>query len=160
PHMSETSLKKSIRFEASKYVPSIQDSVVEYELVGRSGDPPQLDVLLVAAPNDMVNSRVSALEKAGLEPIAIDIEAFALLRVLTAANLSPNDGGAVALVNLGATFTDLNIVHRGEVVVTRSIPIGGNALTQSIASAANVSAEEAEGLKLRLDVTWPAPEPS
>ena len=74
--------KKSIRFEASKYVPSIQDSVVEYELLGRSGEPPQLDVLLVAAPNDMVNSRVAAIEKAGLEPIAVDIEAFALLRSL------------------------------------------------------------------------------
>jgi type IV pilus assembly protein PilM len=68
--------------------------------------------------------------------------------------------GAVALVNLGATYTDLNIVHQGQVVVTRSIPIGGNALTQSVASAANVSLQEAEDLKRRLDVTWPAPQPS
>jgi type IV pilus assembly protein PilM len=160
PNMNEASLRKSIRFEASKYVPSVQESVVEYELIGRSGEPPQLDVLLVAAPNDMVNSRVAALEMAGLEPIAIDIEAFALLRVLTAANLGATDGGAVALVNLGATFTDLNIVHRGQLVVTRSIPIGGSALTQSVASAANIEANEAEDLKRRLDVTWPAPEPS
>jgi type IV pilus assembly protein PilM len=160
PSMNEASLKKSIRFEASKYVPSVQDSVVEYELLGRSGDPPQLDVLLVAAPNDMVNSRVNAIEMAGLEPIAIDIEAFALLRVLTATHLGTPDSGAVALVNLGATFTDLNIVYRSQVVVTRSIPIGGNALTQSIASAANVDAAQAEELKRRLDVTWPAPEPT
>jgi len=160
PNMNEASLRKSIRFEASKYVPSVQESVVEYELLGRSGDPPQLDVLLVAAPNDMVNSRVAALEMADLEPIAIDIEAFALLRVLTAANLGATDGGAVALVNLGATFTDLNIVHRGQLVVTRSIPIGGSALTQSVASAANIDVVDAEELKRRLDVTWPAPEPS
>jgi type IV pilus assembly protein PilM len=160
PNMNEASLKKSIRFEASKYVPSVQDSVVEYEMLGRSGDPPQLDVLLVAAPNDMVNSRVAAMEMAGLEPVAIDIEAFALLRVLQSANIPTDTSGAVALVNLGATFTDLNIVFQGQLVVTRSIPIGGHALTQSVASAANVDLDQAEELKRRLDVTWPAPEPS
>src|SRR3712207_8425836 len=53
----------------------------------KSGDPPQLDLLLVAAPRDMVDSRVDAMELAGLEPIAIDIEAFALVRAICSADL-------------------------------------------------------------------------
>jgi type IV pilus assembly protein PilM len=155
PDMPEASLKKSIRFEAAKYMPSVQDSALEYAVLGKSGDPPQLDLLLVAAPLDMVNSRVETIELAGLEPIAVDIEAFALLRAIAAADLGVSLDEPVAVVNVGATFTDVNIVHRECLAVTRSIPIGGNALTQSIASAANVPVDEAESLKRLIDVSWP-----
>lgn len=155
PDMPESSLKKSIRFEAAKYLPSVQDSALEYAVLGKSGDPPQLDLLLVAAPLDMVNSRVDAMELAGLEPIAIDIEAFALARAIAASDIGVSPNSSICVVSIGATFTDVNIIHENTLAVTRSIPIGGNALTQSIASAANVTPDEAEELKRRIDVSWP-----
>jgi len=155
PDMPEASLKKSIRFEAAKYLPSVQDSALEYAILGKSGIPPQLDLLLVAAPLDMVNSRVEAMELAGLDPIAIDIEAFALVRAIAAADLGVSTEEPIAVVNIGATFTDVNIIFQDTLAVTGSIPIGGNALTQSIASAANVTPEEAEALKRMIDISWP-----
>lgn len=155
PDMPEASLKKSIRFEAAKYLPSVQDSALEYAVLGKSGDPPQLDLLLVAAPLDMVNSRVETMELAGLEPIAMDIEAFALVRAIAAQMDGIRPDEPVAVVNIGATFTDVNIIYDDALAVTRSIPIGGNALTQSIASAANVTPDEAEQLKRLVDVSWP-----
>jgi type IV pilus assembly protein PilM len=147
PVMSEAMLRKSIHFEAAKYIPSVQDCVVEFEILGKSGDPPQMDVLLVAAPREMVDSRVDALELAGLEPIAIDVESFALMRALSATGLVPATGEPVALVDLGATYTDVNIVHRGGIAVTRSIPVGGQSLTASIRNATGLTEVEADQLK-------------
>lgn len=159
PDMNSTTLKRSIRFEAAKHLDqgtngvSIDNSAVEFEVTGKSGSPPQLDVLLVVAPNPMVNGRVSVMDAAGLEPVAIDVEAFALLRTMEAAQLLPPEGQASVVMNMGATYTDLNIVIGKEVVVTRSIPIGGNALTSSVASMMNVPIEQAEDHKRMIDLT-------
>lgn len=158
PDMNAATLKRSIRFEAAKHVDqgtsgvSIENSAVEFEILGRSGQPAQLDVLLVVAPLPMVNGRVAVMESAGAEPVAVDVEAFALHRSMQAANLMPPPGQAVAVMNMGATYTDLNIIVGDEVVVTRSIPIGGNALTSSVASVMNVPVEEAEQHKRHIDI--------
>jgi type IV pilus assembly protein PilM len=101
----------------------------------------------------MVNGRVSVMEGAALEPVAVDHEAFALLRAMDAAGLTPGDGEAAVVMNLGATYTDLNIVVGSEVAAPRSIPIGGNALTSSLASVMNVPIEEAEDRKRQVDVS-------
>jgi len=156
PEMTPATLKKSIRFEAAKHVDqgttgvSIESSAVEYEILGKSGQ--QLDLLLVVAPLTMVNGRVSVLEGAGLEPVAVDVEAFALLRSVEAAGLMPPPDHAVVVMDMGATYTDLNIIVGTEVAVTRSIPIGGNALTSSVASVMNVTVEEAEEQKRHVDI--------
>lgn len=158
PDMNSSTLKRSIRFEAAKHIDqgtngvSIENSAVEYEILGKSGEPAQLDLLLVVAPQPMVSGRVSVIENAGLEPVAVDVEAFALLRAMEACKLMPPAGQAVVVMNMGATYTDLNIVVGQDVSVTRSIPIGGNALTSSVASVLNVSPEEAEERKRYIDV--------
>jgi type IV pilus assembly protein PilM len=158
PDMNAATLRRSIRFEAAKHVDqgtsgvSIDNSAVEFEVLGKSGSPAQLDVLLVVAPQPMVNGRVSVIEGAGLEPVAVDVEAFALLRAMEAARLMPPPGQAVVVMNMGATYTDLNIVVGNEVAVTRSIPIGGNALTSSVASVMNVPVEDAEQHKRQIDI--------
>jgi type IV pilus assembly protein PilM len=154
PNVPQNSLPKAVRFEAAKYLPSVQESAVEYHVLGKSGEPAQLDVLLVAAPNEMVNSRVEAMERAGLEPVAVDIEAFALLRSLTAAGFDLSE--PMAVLNMGAAFTDFHILFDENIALTRSIPMGGAMLTQAIVSAANVTVEEAELLKEQMDLQ-PAP---
>jgi type IV pilus assembly protein PilM len=150
PNVPTNSLPKAVRFEAAKYLPSVQESAVEYAVLGKSGEPLQLDVLLVAAPNEMVNSRVEAMERAGLEPVAVDIEAFALLRSLTAAGFDLSE--PMAVLNMGAAFTDFHILFDENIALTRSIPMGGAMLTQAIVSAANVTVEDAELLKEQLDL--------
>jgi type IV pilus assembly protein PilM len=154
PNVPTNTLPKAVRFEAAKYLPSVQESAVEYAVLGKSGEPLQLDVLLVAAPNEMVNSRVEAMERAGLEPVAIDIEAFALLRSLTAAGFDLSE--PMAILNMGAAFTDFHILFDENIALTRSIPMGGVMLTQAIVSAANVTVNEAEALKEQLNLQ-PAP---
>lgn len=155
-NMTPATLKRSIKFEAQKYIEqgasgvSLENSAVEYEVLNRTDD--SLEVLLVVAPNPMVDSRVQVIEGAGLEPVAVDVEAFALLRAMEAAGYLPPADQAAVMMNLGATFTDLNIIIGNRVAAPRSIPIGGNALTTSLASVLNVPMEQAEDQKQHLDI--------
>lgn len=153
PTMPEAALRKSIRYEASKHISSsVEDSVVEFEILGEGDEAGTMQVMLVAAPREMVDCRVAVLEAAGLEPLTIDIEAFALIRSLV--EFSATDEylhRTVALIDMGAGHTDVNIVSRGQFVLTRNIPIAGDSYTNAIKSLAGASFEDAE--KMKLDMT-------
>lgn len=152
PKMTEAALRKSIRFEASKYISSaIEDSVVEFEILGDSETPGQMNVMLAAAPKDLVESRISVLEAAGLEPVAIDVEAFALIRTLIECSSTPEQqNGTVALIDMGASHTDVNIVASGGFALTRNIPIAGDSFTNSIKSLMGCTFDEAERMKFEM----------
>ena len=82
PKMAEQALRKSIKFEAGRYVPnSVEDSYIEFEIIGTTEDN-QMDVLIAAAPKEMVDKRVEACKFAGLDVEAMDVEAFAAYRSL------------------------------------------------------------------------------
>jgi type IV pilus assembly protein PilM len=157
PRMPESALRKSIKYEASKYISSsVEDSVTEFEIIGDSDDPAQMNVWLVAAPREMVDTRVSSLESVGLEPLAVDIEAFALIRSLV--EFSSSDKylrETVALVDMGACHTDVNVLSKGEFALTRNIPIAGDSFTNAIKSLTGGSYEEAEQMKLDLTKDCP-----
>lgn len=152
PKMSEASLRKSIHYEASKYVSaSIDDSVVEFEIIGQSEDSEQMNVMLAAAPKELVESRVNVLEAAGLQPIAIDVEAFAIIRALVEnTTIGEFDNKTVALIDMGASHTDVNIVTNGSFALTRSIPIAGDSFTNAIKTLTGFSYEDAERLKFEM----------
>jgi len=157
PKMSEAVLRKSIRYEASKFISSsVEDSVIEFDIAGDAEEPGQMNVWLVAAPREMVDTRVAALEAAGLEPLSVDVEAFALIRSIV--ELSSTDRflhETVALVDMGASHTDVNIVNKGDFVLTRNIPIAGHGFTNAIKNLAACSFEEAEQMKLQMTSEHP-----
>ena len=118
-----------------------------------------MNVMLVAAPREMVDSRVAMIESAGLEPLAVDVEAFALIRALVEFNASDEFlHRTVALIDMGASHTDVNIVSQGEFALTRNIPIAGNSFTNAIRSLTGCSFEEAESLKIEMTQTCPLDE--
>jgi len=149
PAMSERQLRKSIQWEARNYVSfPVEDSVLEFQILEPSSGSGQMDVMLVATPRDMVDTRVETLELAGLDPIAIEIEPFAAMRALVDWNPDPAlENETVALVGLGATFTDINIVKNRKFVLTRMIPIAGNSMTEAVGSALSMDYEKANALK-------------
>lgn len=154
PKMTEAALRKSIRYEASKYISaSMEDSIVEFEIMGDVEGTDQMNVMLVAAPREMVDSRVSVLEAAGLEPISLDIEAFALIRALIA-GYAPGqfENCTLALIDMGASHTDVNIISNGEFALTRNIPIAGTSFTNAIKTLTGFSQEDAERLKFEMAV--------
>lgn len=152
PAMSEQTLRKSIQFEASRYVPSsVEDSYIEFEILGRAEDN-QMEVLIVAAPKDIVQSRMSACEKAGLRVESVDVEVFAAYRALIeAGEFEQWMDKTVAVIDIGSSTTNVSVVQRGTFAMTRTMPQGGQLLTEALKSYFKLSDEEAEAGKAALD---------
>jgi type IV pilus assembly protein PilM len=135
PKMNENLLRKSIRYEAKQYISSnTEDSMIEFEITGAvPGEDDKMGVMLVAVPNDMVETRLTSIIGAGLEPIAIDVEAFALQRaLLDISSTGPGEGITMALLDIGAVTTDVNIITDGKFALTRNIAIAGDAFTGAL----------------------------
>ncbi|BDI32998.1 pilus assembly protein PilM [Capsulimonas corticalis] len=156
PRMSETLLRKGVRYEASKYISSAnEDSMIEFEITGDiPGEDDKMGVMLVAVPKEMVESRLNALSGAGLEPVAIDIETFAMQRSLIDLDETAAVGACtLALLDIGATSTDVCIVTEGKFALTRSIAIAGDNFTGAIKSISRATEwSDLEALKYRVDM--------
>lgn len=156
PRMQESLLRKSIPYEAAKHIStSIEDSTIEFEIIGPvAGEPDKMNVMLVAAPNEMINSRIETLEMAGLEPVAIDVEAFAVQHALLEMGSEPDDEeSTIALLDIGANSTDVTIVTNGYFALTRNISLAGDHFTNAIKNAKLCTFDEADQLKHTVDMT-------
>ncbi|HEY3781893.1 MAG TPA: type IV pilus assembly protein PilM [Fimbriimonadaceae bacterium] len=153
PKMPEATLRKSIKYEASRYVPSsVEDSYIEFEIVGEA-DEAQMDVLIVAASREVLESRVKACEAAGLEVEAVDVEPFAAFRsIVEADHMHDWVDNTVAFVDLGATTTNMSVIHKGMFAMTRTIPFGSESLTEALKSYFKLSTEDAETGKTQLNL--------
>ena len=115
-------------------------------LKGQADEAGQMDVLLVAARKELINEYQSLVLEAGLRPMVIDVAAFALENQFTLNYDAPRD--PTALVNVGASTVNLNVLRDGVSAFTRDISMGGRAYTEEIQRAMNVSYEEAESFKV------------
>lgn len=153
PRMSEAQLRRSIPWEAKRYISSpIEDCIVEFEILQDVPGDSEITVLLVVAPKTAVDGQVESIERAGFDAVAIDIGPFAVVRsvIETAPDLEYRKL-SLALVDIGAHYTDFNIVTQGNLVFTRSIPLGGETITQGIHSTLNLDVAEAEEFKYHLN---------
>jgi type IV pilus assembly protein PilM len=153
PKMPEATLRRSIKYEAGRYVPtSVEDSYIEFEIVGYP-EQGQMDVLIVAAPKDIVESRIRVCSAAGLEVEIVDIEPFAAYRSLIETDPSAHfSDQTIALVDIGANTTSVSVVSGGQFSMTRSIPQGGRTFTDALRSYFKLSEEDAEAGKRQLDL--------
>ena len=148
PKMTEKELRETIRWEVERHVPFAAENVVmDYAPLPTPPDAQNIEVLLAVAQEDLVNEHLRALSGARLRPVAIDIVPLASVRAVSALD-GGSPGGAIVVVNIGASASEITIAHGGALKVTRTVPIGGEAFTRAIADALSVEMEEAERLKL------------
>lgn len=148
PSMTEEELTESIQWEAEQYIPfSINDVNIDTQILSLSEESGQMEVLLVAAKKDMIQEYTAVVSEAGLKPLILDVDCFS---IENAYDLSDDleAGEIVALVNIGASLININILSNGITSFTRDINMGGNQFTEEIQKQLNVSYEEAEALKL------------
>lgn len=153
PRMTQEELEESIQWEAEQYIPfDVKDVNIDTQILASAeGDEQaaagQMDVLLVAAKKDMINDYTTVVSEAGLIPVVVDVDAFAVQNMFTANyDLPPRE--TVVLINAGAAVVNINIIANGMTVFTRDVTIGGNQFTEEIQKQLNVSYEEAEALKV------------
>lgn len=159
PLMAEEELATSIKYEAEQYIPfDINDVNIDFQILGpRPDEESQMDVVLVAVKKNIIDEYVDTVEKAGLDPIILDIDSFALSNMYEV-NYDSTDKKNIALVNVGASKTNINVFQSGIPVFTRDSSIGSNNHTDALMRELSVSREDAERLKMGQSVEGAAPE--
>ncbi|MFC1516018.1 type IV pilus assembly protein PilM [Thermodesulfobacteriota bacterium] len=145
--MSEEELQGTINFEAEQYIPfDIADVNLDFQILGENElNPAMMGVLLVAAKKDMIDEYVNLVDSAGLHAVIMDIDAFALQNIFEM-NYDVEDEN-VALIDIGASKTSLNILKNMTSVFMRDVSLGCNQINQKIVSLIDCSLEEAEQIK-------------
>ncbi|SJM95277.1 pilus assembly protein PilM [Crenothrix polyspora] len=146
--LTDDEVEEQIMIEADQYVPYALDEVsLDFEVQGvNEHNPDMVNVILAASRKDNVDDRVEALVKAGLKAKVVDVEAFAMENVfglLSAQIHSSTTGQTVAIADIGATLSTLNVLHDGHTVYTREQVFGGKQLTEEIQRRYGLSWEEA-----------------
>lgn len=143
PAMSERELKSAIEWEARRYVPlPLEEVTLSWSVLTEPQIPTQLKVLLTAVPTTVIDNYLKMFRLAGLEPIALEIEALALIRSLVGSRLD-----SLILVDIGARGTSLNLVDKGFLRVSRNLNLGGETLSSAIANGLHISFARAEQFK-------------
>jgi type IV pilus assembly protein PilM len=161
PKMTRNELQETMKWEIERHVPFAAEQVVmDYKPL----TPPELvpegqnmEVLLAVAQEALVNRHLETVQAAGLQAVAIDLEALASSRSLL--DLANGDGpeGTVAIIDMGATSTDISIYREGRIAFTRTIQLAGNNLTKAISDTVHQPLAEAERLKKEMAVVSAQP---
>ncbi|HVA93877.1 MAG TPA: type IV pilus assembly protein PilM [Candidatus Dormibacteraeota bacterium] len=145
PMMTEDELYDRIQEEASQHIPfDIADVNLDHQLL-ESVDS-QLDVLLVAVKKDKILNHTNVLAQAGKNSMVVDIDAFALQNCYEV-NYDPDLSQTIALLNIGASVMNINIVRGGIPLFTRDVSVGGNQYTDALQKELDLSFDDAERLK-------------
>ncbi|MGE0632389.1 MAG: type IV pilus assembly protein PilM [Pseudobdellovibrionaceae bacterium] len=149
PKMEKQLIAEQVRWEAEQYIPfDINEiSLAHHVLRSSSGGADSMDVLLIAAQNQIVSQYMEAITLAGLQCHVLDVSGFALANCFEM-NYGVIPGQCVGLLNIGAGTTNFVVVNGGEVIFTRDIPVGGGTFTTEIQKEMGVTASEAEALKM------------
>src|ERR1700684_3914200 len=146
PLMTEEELYDRVQAEASQHIPfDIADVNLSHQLLEATEN--QMDVLLVAVKKDKILNHTNVLAQAGKTPVVVDIDAFALQNCFEV-NYDPDPTQVVALLNVGASVMNINIVRGFTPLFTRDVSVGGNQYTDALQKELDLSFEDAEKLKM------------
>jgi type IV pilus assembly protein PilM len=160
PQVPAKEVHDVVQLEAEHHIPFAIDEVfLDYHTVGQHNA--QIDLILVAVKKSKVLEYAAVVEEAGLVPIIVDVDSFALGNQFER-NFPEEQGEAVALIDIGASIMKTNVVRAGSTIFARDIPFGGNNYTQAIAQQLKIPFEQAEAAKLGRDVgiRWEAVVPA
>lgn len=145
--LSEEDLEAQLTVEADQYIPyPLEEVALDFEELGPVvGRDDQVNVLLAACRQETIESRVDAIEVAGLTPAIMDVEVFAMERALALlkTQMPMANPETIAMVDIGASMTTLSVYAGGESVYTREQLFGGKQLTDEIMNRYDLSFEEA-----------------
>jgi len=144
--MSEKDLANHIHTEAEQYIPfDIDDVYLDFQdLKTNTEQADRTDVMLVAAKKDVVNAYLTMLKGIGLQPVVVDVDAFALENSFAEVGVTDEN---VALVDIGASKMSINILNRGTSILARDVVMGSWQITEQIQNQCGLTLEEAEAVK-------------
>ena len=145
PQMSPDELRESFAWHAEEHIPfDISDVNLDYHVIDSSDE--SVHVLLAACKRDKIANLKQAIQLAGKQPAVVDVDAFALQNCYEV-NYEPKQGEVVALLNIGASTTNINILNGNRSVFTRDATFGGNQYTSLLQKELGLTFEQAEEIK-------------
>ncbi|HYE04771.1 MAG TPA: type IV pilus assembly protein PilM [Planctomycetota bacterium] len=153
PRLGPEELKTHIAYEADKYIPFGTDEVIIdcQPLPDRANaKATNMQVLLVAVRRGFVEDHITTLRNAGLSPEVIDVDVFAVANayeLLGPGSVDGADQQATALIDVGASKSNIAIVQGNRLLFTREVYLAGNEITDAIVRTFNESAEDVERIK-------------
>lgn len=149
---TEDDMEAQVEAEANQYIPFALDEVnLDFQVLGPDPDSPeQVEVMLAAARKEKIEDRVAVAETVGLKAVVMDIDSFASQNALELMMTELPEGGkdqVIALVDIGASIMNVNVLINGQSVYMREQPFGGVQLTQEIMRTFGLSMEEADAAK-------------
>ncbi len=150
--MRDEDMEYQVESEANQYIPFALDEVnLDFQVLGPApNNPDEVEVLLAASRKVNVEDRVAAAQAAGLKVTVVDVEPYAAETAFSQirAQLPDNaEDKCVALIDIGATVMNVNVLRNGKSIYARDQQIGGEQLTQQIQNAFGLTAEQAEVAK-------------
>ncbi len=147
-NLSDTELQTQIEMEADHYIPYPLDEVnMDYQVLGASEDnADEMEVLMAACRKEIVDDYVAVIQGPGLTPAVVDIETYAMENAYSLIAEHMPGGGmekTVAILDIGATTTNINVIHNNHSVYSRDHTFGGRQLTEEIQRRYGLSYEEA-----------------
>jgi type IV pilus assembly protein PilM len=144
--VKEQQARELMRWEAEQHVPFDMESVeLDFQILDPEGDGLEMNVLLVAAKRELIQSKLRVLTDAGLQPAIVDVEAFALHNAFEL-NYPEAMTGVVGLLNIGHDVTNINILDDGVPILTRDLTVGTRRLREDLQRERGLSADEASQL--------------
>ncbi len=146
PRMKKQELMQAIRFQAESYIPYPIDTVyIDFAVIEPFHDHvDHLDVLVASLPRAVVDSYVSVLEKAGLVPSVLEIDAVALTRAVIEKGVTPVP---LLIVDIGSARTKVSIFSGYSVRFTTSLSLCAKQFTEAVVKSLHVDEEKAEEFK-------------
>lgn len=158
PAQSAQEMENTILIEAGNFIPEDLENVnLDYQITDYLDDGKRMDVVLVAAKRDIVASYTDTARAAGLTPVVVDVDYFALENMYEL-NYDAQPDQVVALVNIGARYSSINILKGGRSTFTGDVPVGGRDVTETLMRELRIGVEEAEAVKCGGTVRSVAPE--
>ena len=141
--MKEQEAREVIRWEAEQHVPFDMENVnLDFQILDPTGDGLEMSVLLVAAKRDLLEARTALLQDAGLEPVRIDVDAFAVQSAFEA-NYTAEPRAVVGLVNVGHEITNVSLIAEKDPILTRDLPAGSNRFLEALQKNLGLTHEDA-----------------
>ncbi len=149
---SEDELEEQVEAEANQYIPfALEEVNLDFQLLGPDPDnPEQVEVMLAASRKEKVEDRVAVAESVGLKAVVMDIDSFAAQNAFEMMSAELPDGGkdqSIALIDVGASIMNINVLRDNQSVYMREQPFGGNQLTQEIMRVYGLSLQDADAAK-------------
>jgi type IV pilus assembly protein PilM len=147
-------VKKILASEAEPFIPfEVNDVNLDCHLLGdtKQGKQVKTEIILIAAKKDLIKSKIDLINSAKIQPVIVDVDAFALENLCREMNIRGETGG-IFILNIGHKLTNISVIEKGLTRVVRDVVTSGQSFTKSIAKACDVDYDTAEMLKKKIGI--------